>query len=156
MLGHFCLLLNTFVLDPETQTVEKNANFNEAIQNFQILGWVKNKTKNGQKTVKWWWMKSIYYLTLVKFCHCGVQRYQTHNLSDFSLCMTFSNSTFHKTLLNYQSVNWLVVRAPDSWLKGRGFESLLERRENFLLQGQLSVLTPISVSVPPPCYRSST
>ena len=24
-----------------------------------------------------------------------------------------------------------VVRAPDSWLKGRGFESLLERRENF-------------------------
>ena len=27
-----------------------------------------------------------------------------------------------------------VVRAPDSWLKGRGFESLLERRENFLLR----------------------
>ena len=49
-----------------------------------------------------------------------------------------------------------VVRAPNSWLKGRGFESLLERRENFLLQGRLSVLTLISVSVPPPCYRSST
>ena len=49
-----------------------------------------------------------------------------------------------------------VVRAPDSWLKGRGFESLLERRENFLLHGQLSVLTLISVSVPPPCYHSST
>ena len=49
-----------------------------------------------------------------------------------------------------------VVRAPDSWLKGRGFESLLERRENFLLQGRLSVLTLISVSVPPPCYHSST
>ena len=31
-----------------------------------------------------------------------------------------------------------------------------ERRENFILQGQLSVLTLISVSVPPPCYRSST
>ena len=43
-----------------------------------------------------------------------------------------------------------VVRAPDSRLKGRGFESLLERRENFLLQGRLSVLTLISVSVPPP------
>ena len=41
-------------------------------------------------------------------------------------------------------------------LKGRGFESLLERRENFLLQGRLSVLTLISVSVPPPCYHSST
>ena len=34
-----------------------------------------------------------------------------------------------------------VVRAPDSWSKGRGFESLQERRENFLFQGQLSVLT---------------
>ena len=40
--------------------------------------------------------------------------------------------------------------------KVRGFESLLERRENFLLQGRLSVLILISVSVPPPCYRSST
>ena len=49
-----------------------------------------------------------------------------------------------------------VVRAPDSWLKGRGFESLLERRESFLLQGRLSVLTLISVPVPPPCYHSST
>ena len=29
------------------------------------------------------------------------------------------------------------------------FESLLERRENFLFQGQLSVLTVISVSVSP-------
>ena len=33
---------------------------------------------------------------------------------------------------------------------------LQERRENFLLQCQLSVLTLISVSVPPPYYRSST
>ena len=48
-----------------------------------------------------------------------------------------------------------VVRVPDSWLKGRGFESLLERQDNFLLQGRLSVLTLISVSVPPPCYHSS-
>ena len=43
-----------------------------------------------------------------------------------------------------------VVRAPDSCLKGRVFESLQERRENFLLQGQLSVPTLILVSVPPP------
>ena len=40
-----------------------------------------------------------------------------------------------------------VVRAADSWLKGRGFES---RRENFLLRGRHFVLTLISVSVPPP------
>ena len=49
-----------------------------------------------------------------------------------------------------------VVRALDSWLKGPGFKSLWERRENFLLHGRLSVLTLISVSVPPLCYRSST
>ena len=42
-----------------------------------------------------------------------------------------------------------VVRAPDSWLKGRGFESLLERRENFLLQGRLSVLTHFGIHSTP-------
>ena len=36
-----------------------------------------------------------------------------------------------------------MVIAQDSWSKGRGFESLQERRENFLLQGQLAVLTSI-------------
>ena len=36
-----------------------------------------------------------------------------------------------------------VVKALDSRLKGRRFESLQKRRENFLLQGQLSVLTLI-------------
>ena len=48
-----------------------------------------------------------------------------------------------------------VVRTPDSG-RGRGFESLQERRENFLLHGRLSVLTLISVSGPPPCYLCST
>ena len=43
----------------------------------------------------------------------------------------------------------VVCRAPDSKSKGRGFESRQERRENFFLQGQLSVLTLISVSVSP-------
>ena len=46
-----------------------------------------------------------------------------------------------------------VVRVPD--LKGPGFESLLETRENFLLNFRCR-LRLISVSVPPPCYRSST
>ena len=49
-----------------------------------------------------------------------------------------------------------VVRTPDSWLKGHGFKSLQERWETFLLQGQLSVLTLISISVPPLRYCSST
>ena len=44
----------------------------------------------------------------------------------------------------------------DSWSIGPGFESRQERRDNFLLQSQLSVLTLISVSVPPQCYHSST
>ena len=34
-----------------------------------------------------------------------------------------------------------VVRVPDSWIKGCRFKSLQKRRETFLLQGQLSVLT---------------
>ena len=41
----------------------------------------------------------------------------------------------------------VVERLLGSWLKGRGFESPQERRENFLLHGQVSVLTLISVSV---------
>ena len=39
-------------------------------------------------------------------------------------------------------------------MKGLGFKPWQERLENVLLQGQLSVLTLVSVSVPP-CYRSS-
>ena len=40
-----------------------------------------------------------------------------------------------------------VVRVLDSWWNGHGFKS----RQNFLLQGQLSMLTPISVPILPPC-----
>ena len=42
-----------------------------------------------------------------------------------------------------------VVTAPDSWSKGHGFESRQQRRENVLFQGQLSVLTLISLFDPP-------
>ena len=49
---------------------------------------------------------------------------------------------------------WLGSRTYDR--KVAGSSPRQERRENFLLEGQLSVLTPIPVSVPPPCYRSST
>ena len=54
-----------------------------------------------------------------------------------------------KRMCNRRVGDSSVVRAPDSWLKGRDFESLQERRENFLPQGRLSVLTLISVSVLP-------
>ena len=88
-----------------------------------------------------------------------------NNVVDCCSVFRLSNTTLWAPHLVYKQLyidKWAgggdssVVRAPDSWLKGRGFESLLERRENFLLQGRLSVLTLISVSVPPPCYRSST
>ena len=58
-----------------------------------------------------------------------------------------------KTTINKGSRDSSVIRTPDLWSKGRGFESWLEWQENFL---QLSVLTLISVSAPPLCYRSST
>ena len=35
----------------------------------------------------------------------------------------------------------LLVRAPDSWSEGCGFQSRQERRENFLFLSQLGVLT---------------
>ena len=49
-----------------------------------------------------------------------------------------------------------VVRAPDSLLKDSGFKSLQEWGVNFLLLGQLSVLTLILVSIPLTCYCSGT
>ena len=78
--------------------------------------------------------------------------FDTHNNQDGQVCPHFLSCNF----CNFGGGDSSVVRAPDSWLKGRGFESLQERRENFLLQGWLSVLTLISVSVPPSCYCSST
>ena len=51
-------------------------------------------------------------------------------------------------------IQWLERQTHNQ--KGRGFKSRQKRRENFLLQGQLSVLTLILVSVSPQCYLSST
>ena len=83
---------------------------------------------------------------------------KVHKLSpdEITQAETHSLKSLNKTLPGRGGGDNSVVRAPDSWLKGRGFESLLERRENFLLRGRLSVLTLLSVSVPPPCYHSST
>ena len=70
--------------------------------------------------------------------------------------VTQTASANYSTTTAFLSSSWgggnsSVVRALNSWLKGRGFESLQEWWEDILLQGQLSVLTLISVSVPPPC-----
>ena len=51
-------------------------------------------------------------------------------------------SSVHGSLMCYLLCqDSLVVRAPDSWLKGHEFESRQEWQENFLLQSQLYVLT---------------
>ena len=55
-----------------------------------------------------------------------------------------------KISLRLGSWDSLLVRAPDSWSKGCQFESRQERRENFLLQSWLCVLTLIRC----PLYRS--
>ena len=54
--------------------------------------------------------------------------------------------------LNYLRWNGLICRAPDSCSKGLKFKTLQEQWENFLLQGQLSVLTLVSVSFAQWCY----
>ena len=101
---------------------------------------------------------------------CSISAVQTKELNGHQLSHLSENQTVSKSFECNQSSHrfshrlkrWTesgdssVVRAPGSWLKGRGFESLQERREDFLLQGQLSVLTLTSVSVLPLCYRSST
>ena len=46
----------------------------------------------------------------------------------------------------------LSGKLPASKLKGLGFKSQLGQQENFLVQGELSVLTLILVLVPPLCY----
>ena len=46
-------------------------------------------------------------------------------------------------MININTRDSLLVRAPDLRSKGCEFESRQERRENFLLQSQLSVLTLI-------------
>ena len=79
---------------------------------------------------------------------------ETLNVSSFTFHSYEINPSYYD-LISLGGRDSSVVRAPDSRLKGRGFKSLLEQRENYLLQGWLSVLTLISVSVPPPCYRSS-
>ena len=95
----------------------------------------------GDKSVCWWCTTCFCTRTLCRVCQspqvCGLEWLINHSLWDFG------------------EHDGSVGRAPDSWLKGHGFESQQEQQENFLLQGQLSVLTLISVSVPPLCYRSS-
>ena len=92
-----------------------------------------------------------------KFRHRALDRYR-HRSKNTGVTRQRAEtaSTLSQYKLHPRSGDSSVVRAPDSRLKGRGFESPLERRENFLLQGRLSMVTLILVSVPPPCYCSST
>ena len=60
--------------------------------------------------------------------------------NDECCCCSIYNNYYYWWWLNWGGDS-SVVRTPDLWLKGHRFKSLQEQRENFLLQGQLSVLT---------------
>ena len=86
--------------------------------------------------------------------HCLQNFSWQHQLLDFFPPATSEHSERYRHALGAGDSS--VFGASDSWSKGLRFKSRQERRENFLLQGQLSVPSLILVSVPPPCYRSST
>ena len=82
-------------------------------------------------------------------------RYQVPSSSLWGV-VSCKGASCHFARLHSESV--FVGGRGTQWLERltrdcRGFESLLD---NFLFQGRLSALTLISVSVPPPCYHSST
>ena len=60
-------------------------------------------------------------------------------LSSYRVCYIYSWTDYKSGRIR----DSLLVRAPDSWLKGPEFESQQKRQENFLLQSQLCVLTLI-------------
>ena len=92
--------------------------------------------------------------------------------SDNCVCATLVSWCSWSRRLLPSHVHDLDTSAPDAPRLGTGIAQPLERRTRdwkvagsnpcrsgrgiFLFQCELSVLTLISVSVPPPCYRSST
>ena len=95
----------------------------------------------------------IFYFVLVVWCcfwteYCGVSMictrmlsaprvycHQPSAISDSIRVVEMFCFWSHYYLLGSGDIS--AVRAPDSWSKGRGFEPLQERQENFLLQGPL-------------------
>ena len=72
----------------------------------------------------------------LRSCQPPLQSSKRNCLTSFEVSIVFC-------LCDTWSRDSLLVRARDSWLKGWEFESRQERRENFLLQNQFSVLTLI-------------
>ena len=96
----------------------------------------------------------LLYLSTTSVCVCV--RVRACVCACVRACVVCSVCTSqHSGKLYYWEQDSSVVRVPDLWLKGCRFESQQEQRENCLPQGQLSVLTLISVSIPTPCYHSS-
>ena len=89
-------------------------------------------------------------------CHCTLGKSQLEHRQSGQLgCMRkVAVSVKRKNMHSSWIAQW--YSATDSWSNDLGFESRQERWENILLQGQLSVLTLISVSLPLLCFRSST
>ena len=88
-------------------------------------------------------------------CVCLCVRRLSLGLGTVDLHVSISHSETYPILGRERAeiAQWLQRPTRDRKVAG---SSLLERRENFLFLGRLYVLTLILVSLPSPCYCSST
>ena len=70
-----------------------------------------------------------------------------------SLVSSFTNTSVHSFVSSFRIAQWLECWTHDQRSRVQIPAGVAGK---FLLWGQISVLTLILVSVPPPCYRSST
>ena len=94
-------------------------------------------------------------LIILLLLHCSISMFLMPSVISLVRGWAVELCCIQPSEYNHGERDSSVVRALDLRLKSCGFESLQEWWENFILQGRLSVLTFISVSLPPPCYRSS-
>ena len=120
----------------------------QLIIQFCSVLWLLHIVTLQLKMLQWWVGNAKSLPCLGKAATCA-------RVAQLDLLWLYCNAFCLGYLKDVTSRDSSVVRAPDLWLKGHGFESLQEQWENFLLQGYLSVLTLISGSVPPPCYHNS-
>ena len=87
--------------------------------------------------------------------HTHTQCTHTHACAHTHTTHTHTHTHTH-TCTHVKSNRGVWRAQTASWSKGLRYESLQEWWDNCLLQGQLSVLTLVSVSIPHPSYRSGT
>ena len=131
----------------EFTTAAKGSNL--SFDNPVICSWVKG------------WTGSRVFIQVRLLMHFSMDYFSTLPLQNRSLlmyigrCLGGNIEALHKDDPGAE-IACLLVRAPESWSKGCELESRQERRENFLLQSQLCVLTFIRCPFYPHVYRSGT